>query len=249
MQSSNDIGNLFSRSWQLLTSNWIIIIPGIIIGLLAGVLGALIAAPGSQLVYDPFGNPSAVVNGNPLALVSGPVISIIATILAITYTTGMAGAAWRTGTTTMGDGKTALERDAGNVLVAMMGMLVLGIVAGVLAPFTLGLSLLAYAVFFLYTMAAAVVGGHPGVQALKESVLIARHSLITTLIVVLLIGLIAVVTGLFSASLSFMPFLGPVVAGIIEQIVVAFVTLVIVGEYLRLRAPGSVTSSTPTAKV
>ncbi len=245
MQNSNEIGNVFRRSWQLLSSNWIIIVPGLVIGLVAGIVVALVAAPGSQLVYDASGIPTGIVN-NPLAFVLGPVISIVATILAITYTTGMAGAAWRTGTTTVSDGGTAFQRDAGNVVVAMIGMLLLGIVAAVLAPFTLGLSLLAFAVFFLYTMPAAVVGEHPGLQALKESVLIARHSLVTTLVVVLLIGVIAVIAGLLSTSLSFMPFIGPIAAGIVEQIVVAFVTLVIVGEYLRLREPATVAPPSPT---
>lgn len=245
MQNSDDIGNVFARSWRLLSANWIIIVPGLVIGLLAGILSALLMPPGSQLTYDPYsGIPIAV---NPLNLVLRPIISTIATILAITYTTGMAGAAWRTGKAMISDGKTAFERDAGNVFVAMLGMLVLGIAAAVLAPFTLGISLLAYAVFFLYTLPAAVVGEHPGLQALRESALIARHSLLTTLIVVLLLGVITVVAGLLTASLGFMPLIGPIAASILQQIVVAFVTLVIVGEYLRLRAPQTVAVSPPLA--
>ncbi|MDQ6932489.1 MAG: hypothetical protein M3160_04870 [Candidatus Eremiobacteraeota bacterium] len=241
MQNSNDIGNIFSRSWQLLTSNWIIIVPGLVIGVVAGIASAFVTPPGSQLMYDPSsGLPIAV---NPVTMLLRPVITTIATILAITYATGMAGAAWRTGKATLNDGTTAFQRDAGNVFVAMIGMLILGIVAAALAPFTLGISLLAYAVFFLYTMAAAVVGEHPGFQALRESVLIARHSLVTTLIVVLLIGVIAVVSGLLGVSLGFMPFIGPIAAEALQQVVVAFVTLVVVGEYLRLREPQSVAVS------
>ncbi len=47
-----DIGNTFSRAWQLLTSNWIIIVPGIIIGIVAGIVTALVVAaavPSSRL--------------------------------------------------------------------------------------------------------------------------------------------------------------------------------------------------------
>ncbi len=238
MQNSNEIGNMFSRSWQLLSSNWIIIVPGLIIGVLAGVISAFAMPAGSQLTYDPYsGIPVAV---NPLTMLLGPVITTIATILAITYATGMAGAAWRTGKATLNDGTTAFQRDGLNVFVAMIGMLVLGIIAAALTPFTLGISLLVYAVFFLYTMAAAVVGEHPGLQALKESALIARQSLLTTFIVVLLIGVISVVAGLLGASLSFMPFIGPIAAEVLQQVVVAFVTLVVVGEYLRLREPHAV---------
>ncbi len=61
MQNSDDIGNVFARSWRLLSANWIIIVPGLVIGLLAGILSALLMPPGSQLTYDPYsGIPIAV---------------------------------------------------------------------------------------------------------------------------------------------------------------------------------------------
>ncbi len=245
MQSSSDIGNVFSRSWQLLSSNWIIIVPGLIIAVLAGILSAVLAPTGSQFIFDP--NSGIPIGVNPVPGILRPVITIIAAILAITYVTGMAGAAWRTGKTTLDDGTAAFKRDAGNVFVAMIGLLVLGVIAAALAPFTLGIFVLAFAVFFLYTMAASVVGEHRGFESLRESALIARHSLVTTLIVVLLIGVIAVVAGLLGASLQFMPFIGPIAAQIVQEVVLAFVTLVIVGEYLRLRSPQTVVVSPPPA--
>lgn len=244
MQNRDEIGSVFGRSWRLLSTNWIMIVPGLVIGLVAGIVSAILMPPGSQLIYDPHsGIPIAV---NPLNVILTSIITTVSTILAITYTTGMAGAAWRTGKALLSDGKTAFERDAGNVFVAMLGMLILGIVAATLAPFTLGISLLAYAVFFLYTLPAAVVGEHPGLQALRESALIARHSLLTTFIVVLLIGVIAFVAALLTKSLDFMPLIGPVAGGILQQVVAAFITLVIVGEYLRLRAPQTVAVSPPS---
>ena len=250
-EPGRDVGNTFSRAWQLLTSNWIIIVPGIVIAIVFGILTAvLVAAATPHVVYDANGMPTGAtsVGGSFWALALTPILAIIATILSITYTTGMAGAAWARGTTTLLDGYDAFREDAGHVLMAMIILLVVGIVAAILAPFTLGLSVLAFLLFFIYTMAAAVVGNRPGMEAVTESFQMVIRAFGTTLVIVLLIFVISIIAGIIGVALHFIPFIGPVIGQILEQIVVAFSTLVIVGEYLKLRAPATsvagVTSST-----
>jgi hypothetical protein len=241
-EPGRDIGNTFSRSWQLLTSNWIIIVPGIVIAIVFGILTAvLVAAASPHVVYDVNGTPTGATNlgGTFLAGALAAVLAIIATILSITYTTGMAGAAWQRGTATLLDGYASFREDAGHVLMAMIIMIVVGIVAAILAPFTLGLSVLAFLLFFIYTMAAAVVGNRSGMEAVSESFQMVMHAFGTTVVIVLLIFVIGIIAGIIGAAMHFIPFIGPVIGQVLQQIVVAFSTLVIVGEYLKLKAPAT----------
>ncbi|MBC5816352.1 MAG: hypothetical protein GIW97_07400 [Candidatus Eremiobacteraeota bacterium] len=57
----------------------------------------------------------------------------------------------------------------------------------------------------------------------------------TTLLVVILIFVIAICGGFLAGLISFVPLIGTLVSLVIQQIVVAFATLVIVGEYFKLR--------------
>jgi hypothetical protein len=158
-------------------------------------------------------------------------VQLIASILSIAYTTGMADAAWRDGRARFSDGARAFRRDAGHVLVAMLLLLAIGFVAAVAAPYTLGLSLFVYMFFCIYTMAAAVAGERPGVLALRESIDIAFARPLTTLLVVAGIVAIAFAMGLLAEVLGRTPLVGPLVSGVVVQIVIAYATLVVVGEY------------------
>lgn len=243
-----DVENAFSRSWQLLTSNWIIIVPGLIIGIVAGILTGIFYHP-ATMTYDANGVPQ--VSGAAAGAIGGALASIIAmvaTVLTITYTTGMAGAAWATGRTTLADGSAAFKRDGAQVFLAMLGLFVVGFVAAILALPTLGLALLAYLVFFLYTMPGVVIGDRPGFTAMGESCQIALKRFVPTIITVLIIGVIAICSSFIAGALSFAPFIGPIVAAVIQQIVLAYVTLVIVGEYLAFReSPAAVPPGPPSA--
>ncbi|HZT13070.1 MAG TPA: hypothetical protein VFA29_09710, partial [Candidatus Baltobacteraceae bacterium] len=46
MQSSAELGNTFSRAWELLTRNWIIIVPGLVIGIVAALIVFMLGAVG-----------------------------------------------------------------------------------------------------------------------------------------------------------------------------------------------------------
>lgn len=240
------VENVFARAWELLTRNWIIIVPGIVVGLVVGIVTAALGYSQPDTYGEPNGPAMSFAYGAG-AFVSGLVLAVIAIagyIVTQCYTAGMAGAAWRTGTTTLGDGSRAVHDDAGNVLVAAIYLFLLGILALVLAPFTLALSLFAFYLFTLYTIAAAVVGNRPGGYALRESYAIARARFGTTLIVGIVLGVLQLFGHLIAHVFSFAPLLGPIIAAIIAQIVVAYAVLVIVGEYLVLR-PGVAEPSPP----
>ena len=147
----------------------------------------------------------------------------------------MATAAWQSGRATFADGKRALDRDALSVFVAMAALFALGLAAAFLAPFTAFVSLFVYLYFCIYTMAAAVGGERPGIEAIAESMRIAYHRPVTTLILVAAIVAIVAIMGLVAELLSAAPLIGPLVSTVVVQAVIAYVTLVVVGEYVILR--------------
>ena len=240
------VENVFARSWDLLTQNWVIIVPGVVVGLIVGIISGTYSL--SQ--PDTYGSPS----GTALTFTYGLGAFLAGIVLAITaiagyiitqcYTAGMAGAAWQRGVTTLADGTRAVNEDAGNVLVAAFYLFLFGILAVLLAPFTLFLSIFAFYLFTLYTIAAAVVGKQRGMNALRESFAIARARFGTTVIIGIVLAVLQLIGRLIAHLFSFAPLLGPIVAAIISQVVVAYAVLVVVGEYLVLR-PGVTPAGAP----
>jgi hypothetical protein len=217
-------GQVFARAASLLARNPAIVIPGLVVGTLAALV---------QFALEP--TPASALESNVVTRLAQSVASIVAGILSIAYTTGMADAAWRTGRAGIGDGTRAFRRDAGHVLAAMLVLFALGFVAATLAPFTFGLSLAAYLFFFIYTMAAAVVGERPGPSAIRESVDIAFRRPLPTLLTVLGVLVIAFGMGAVASLLDGAVLVGPLLAQVVVQTVIAYVVLVIVGEYRALR--------------
>ncbi|MBV8748343.1 MAG: hypothetical protein JO103_01380 [Candidatus Eremiobacteraeota bacterium] len=247
MTQPQPVESVFSRSWELLTRNWIIIVPGIVIGLImgavVGILAGIISIPASVTSSDGTVQAGAIAAAATATLFSAfvaGILAIVAFIATEAFTVGMAGAAWTRGTTTLADGSAAFQEAAGRILIAAIGLLLLGIVAAVLTPFTFGLAFLAFVLFTLYTMPAAIVGGRPGFDALRESFQITTQRFVPTLIIAIIIGVISFVASLLTLPLHFIPLLGPIVSAVITQIVVAYGTLVVVGEYLNLRAAGAI---------
>jgi len=241
MQQS--VENVFARSWDLLTKNWIIIVPGVVVGIAVGILTGLFSPDSYVDSGDPFSQLARFSSRFASSAIVGT-IGIAGYIVTQCYTAGMAGAAWLRGTTTLDDGAAALRVDAGNVLVAAIGLFVVGVVAAILVLPTLGLSFLAFYVFFIYTIASAVVGNQRGFDALGESFRIARTRFFPTLIIAVLLVVIRVIGGFAALAFAWAPFVGPIVAAIITQVVVSYATLVVVGEYLNLR--GVPDPQTPT---
>jgi hypothetical protein len=237
MQSSEDLGNTFSRAWQLLSNNWIIIVPAIVIAVVCAVVLSLLATFGvaSAIGFGSVGLGGAGMGAALLTVMIIGVILLLACILTVAYTTGMADAAWRTGKATLDDGAAAFREDGAALLSAVVLLLILGIIAVMLAPFTLGLSVLAFWLFFIYTIASVVVGKRSGTEALGESARITSKNFLMTLAVVILLAIAFMIAGWIGIVLGHIPFLGHIVAYVIDQIAAAFATLVIVGEYIKLR--------------
>jgi hypothetical protein len=234
------VESVFSRAWELLTRNWIIIVPGLVIGLVVGIVNGILTLP-AQHVYAADGsvNVGVAMAGIVGALIAG-VVGLIGYIANQAFTVGMAGAAWERGTTTLADGMASFQEDAGRIIITAIGLIVLGAVAVVLSFFTFGLALIAYILFCLYAMPAAIVGNRPGFTSIIESFQIATKRFVPTLIITALIAVLYIVVGIVTAPLRIVPFLGPIIAGVILQGVVAYAVLVIVGEYLNLRNSGSI---------
>ncbi len=238
MQSSEDLGNTFSHSWELLSRNWIIIVPGIVIGIVAavvvGILGLFGIATGTTLASA--GLPGAGLASAFLSAFIIGIVAMVATILVIAYTTGMAGAAWRTGTATLADGAAAFNIDGAQVMIAVVLLFLLGAVAVALSIPTLGLALLAFYLFFLYALPSVIVGNHSATDGLSESARITAKNFVATLAIVVLLAIAFIIATWISGLFNGIPLIGALIRQIITQAVAAYATLVVVGEYLKLRA-------------
>jgi hypothetical protein len=232
MQTGTDLESVFSRSLKLLSENWIIVVPGLILAL----LGAFVSySAGPAFVYD---SGDGMTVYNPAAMVGrmfAPIVGLVVSILAISFITGMAGAAWRSGKATLDDGLAAFRRDGVQIFLGIVLLFVLGFIAVILSLPTFGLAMFAFMIFFLYTFAGIVVGDESATTAIGESFRIATRNFLTTLLVVVLIFVIAIIAGLIAGVFAFVPLVGTLVSLVIQQVIVAYATLVIVGEYLKLR--------------
>jgi hypothetical protein len=218
---------VFARAWKLLTANWPIIVPGLVVGALGGSLSAILAP--RETASDLAAWIGALAIG---------AVEIVATIISIAYTTGMAQAAWERGKATYADGFKAFSREGGHVFVAMIGLSVLGILSLLLfelLPFTFGISLALWFFFFIYTMPAAVVGERPGLLAMRDSFTIAVRRPIPTVLMLLALTAIIAIMGVVAGLLAATPYIGPLVAALVVQVAIAYLTLVTVGEYMALR--------------
>jgi hypothetical protein len=236
MQSPEGLGNTFGRSWELLSSNWIMLVPGLVIGIVAAVIVFFLV--GASLVggagLGAVGAGGAGLGAIAMAGMLSAIIMLIAVILTIAYTTGMAGAAWRSGRATLDDGAAAFRKDAGSILVAVVLLVILAAVAAFLSIFTVGLALIAFILFFMYTFASVIVGGHSGTEALGDSARVATKNFLTTLLLLVLICVVSFIAGLIGHWLGQIPLLGGIISMVIQQIVAVYATLVIVGEYIKL---------------
>jgi hypothetical protein len=229
------VGTVFARAWGLFRVNLAIVVPGLLVGALIGFVTAFLAPP--LAVDDVAAGLARPYDRIARLLVT--TVSVIASVLTISYTTGMARCAWENGRTSFADGAQAFRNDAGNVLVAFGLLFLLGFLASLVAPFTLSVSLLAYVFFCIYTMASVIVGERNGFAAIVESAAIAWRRPLTTGLLVGGLTAIMLVMGIVSSVLSAAPVVGQVIASAVLQAGVAYFTLVIVGEYLALSREGS----------
>lgn len=247
MQSPQDVGNTFSRAWQLLSANWIIIVPGVVVGIVAAIVIGFIGFTGgaASLGAGSLAGGGAALGGIFLTGLLIAIVGALAYVITISYTTGMADAAWRTGTATLADGSAALTSRGSNVFIAAILYFILAVVAVMLSVVTFGLAGLAFALFFLYTFAAVIVGGTPGGQALGESARIVMANFVSTLLVVVLLCVAFLIGAMVSRLFHGIPFLGGIVQYVIQNVILAYASLVIVGEYIKVRTPVAVAAAGP----
>ena len=232
MQSPpQNVESTFSRSWDLLMKNGIIIVPGLVIGFVVGVIDYFLAPHTEYIAGYGVTTWWAAASASILLIL----VNLAGVILSQCYTTGMAGAAWQRGTANLSDGTRAFERDASNVLIALIGLFIAFVIAAILALPTLGISALLYFYFFIYTFPAAIIGERQGFAAMGDSFRIAARRVAPTLIVTIMLAIIIFAGHFIGGVLHFIPMIGPIVAAIVVQLVLAYVTLVVVGEYLALR--------------
>lgn len=224
------VENLFARSWDLLSKNPVILAPGIVVGILVGIV---------QFMVTPaidYNDPSTALGAAGRAVTAGLImacVGVLAYLVTQTYTVGMAGKAWERGTTTLADGSAAFHEDAGRLLGALLVLFVIG---AVLAVFTLGIGWIVFLFFAIYTVPAVILGNMGATTALQQSFSIATKRFVPTLIIVAMLFVIGLVAGIIALALHVVPLLGPIVAAILTQAIVAYSTLVIVGEYLAVRS-------------
>lgn len=249
-QTASDLDNTFQRAWSLLIANLIIVLPGIVLGFVAvaAVFFVALFLLGSVAVTSVSGSTSVGVVTIGLTVVIGFAIFALLAILQTAFVTGMAGAAWERGTAAFADGSAAFSQAGSRILGAMLLLLLIGLGALLVSPITLGLSLLAYLVFFLYVMPAVILGGHTATGAISESCRIAARNFWPTCGVALLVTLITIVAGSLGSGIGhYQYFAGGLTAVLIEQAAFAYATLVVVGEYLKLRSAGATTAPQPAA--
>ena len=234
-QSVRDFENTFAQAWTLLRRNWVIVVPGLVLGVIGGAISMVVtfAIYGSVLS----GAATADVAGvtQILVAVALTAISMLFAIVQMAYVTGMAGSAWRHGRTSLSDGWYAFSHRSIQTTFAVVMLFVIGICAAVLAPVTFLITLFAYMVFFIYTMASVIIGDREAIAAIAESCRLTLGNFLPTLGVVVMVAIIAIAGGWIGSLIGrAQPLLGGLVAGVLQQVIVAYASLVIAGEYLKL---------------
>lgn len=227
----------FRRALALLLNNPAIVLPPLCIGAFSSVVAYLLARTGA-LSWSFFANldqTGAAGFAAFLATVVAIVWRLAGIVLAMAFTTGMAGAAWLRGKASFADGGAAFRRHGVQAALAAVVLFAMGFVAAVLAIPTFFISLIVYLVFFIYTMPAVFVGGLPATRAVVASIALAWRNLRATTAIIALVLFLAFVGAAIGAAVGRVPLAGHLVAWLVMEGVVAYATLVVVGEYLNLQ--------------
>jgi hypothetical protein len=236
-QSARDLENTFERAIDLLVHNWVLIVPGLVLAVVGSVLEILVVNEiFGRLAITGNGSADAAAAIQAFGAIVGFMVAIAVATVQMAYVTGMSGSAWQHGRASLRDGWDALAHRWLHVAAAFTLLLVIGFCAMVLSTVTFFVPTLVYAVFFIYTMAAVVIGGKDAIGGIVQSAQIALANLLPTVAVIALICLLAVIGGWLGNLLShFSAFAGWLVAGIFQQVTIAFASLVVAGEYLKLQ--------------
>lgn len=230
---------VFVRSFHLLRRNPIVVLPSLVVAVLSAGVSYALAAEG-DLSWGFYGDLNAQGAGAFWMFFETIVafgMRILGALVAIAFTTGMAGAAWSRGSASLAAGFGAFRGRGAQALLALVILFLTGLAAAALTVPTFGISVLTYMIFILYTMPAVIVGGRTAIDGIVESMRMAAQNFTVTLAVVALIVVLAVLGGLAGELAGRIPLLGEVIAWVVMEAVVAYATLVVVGEYVKLRRP------------
>jgi hypothetical protein len=235
-QGARELERTFSRAWGLLARNWVLVVPGIVVAVLSGAVEyAFATAVVGAIVISGNGSPDAIEATQAVVTIAMLLIAVGFALVQMAYVTGMAGAAWREGTTTLRDGWYALSHRLLPLAAAAVLLFLIGLCAAVLSPVTFGVPLAVYAVFFIYTLASVIIGGRGAIDGIAESARLALANIGPTLGVVALIVVISAIAAWLGGAIGHVSaFAGWLVAGVLQQIIVAYASLVVAGEYLKL---------------
>ncbi len=237
--AKSTVGATLSRAWKLLLRNTVIVVPSLVLGVIGAAVATALSGSGWSS-WQFFGDMN-VQGPNGFWLFFETIVAmalrIVAAVAAIAFTAGMAAAAWSSGTARFADGAAAFRRNAVQAFCALMLLTVLGVFAAALTVPTFGLSVLCYMGFLLYAMPGVIVGNRGAVEAIVESIALSWRSFGVTFSVVGLIVVLAIAGGVLGDLLARLPFLGELPGWIVMEGVMAYATLVVVGEYLQLRSP------------
>lgn len=241
-QSVRDIENTFAHAWDLLAHNWVMVVPGLVLGVVGGAISFAVGAGLVAALGLPAAEMSGRAAGGDVGFVSQViyavvmlVVAMLVSIVQMAYVTGMAGAAWQHGRVSLADGWDAFSHRSIQLSLATVLLFVIGICAAVLAPVTFFVTLAIYMVFLIYTMASVIIGKRDALAAIAESCRLTLANVLPTLAVVALIAVLALAGGLIGNLVGrATPFGGGLVAGVLQQIIVAYASLVVAGEYLKL---------------
>lgn len=232
----------FARAWTVLRGNAVIVLPSILVGI-ASALAARILAHGGYLSWSFFG---AMNEQGPGAFwlfaqtIVAMLLRMVAAVVAIALTAGMAATAWSGSRASLADGARALRRRGVQAFFALVLLTLLGLFASALLIPTFGISVLAYMTFFLYAMPAVVVGNRGAIEALVESIALAWRSFGVTFLLTVMIAALAGAGAGAGWLAEQVPFAGHAASWILMEATIAYATVVVVGEYLELaRTKGS----------
>jgi hypothetical protein len=235
-QSARDLESTFVHAWQLLARNWVLVLPGLVLAVLSAVTQfVFVVVVLGTYVITGNGSEDALVASRAFVAIAIVVISIAYALAQMAYVTGMAGGAWQHGRTTLRDGWSALAHRFGPILAAAALLFLIGLCAAVLSTVTFLVPLAVYAIFFIYTMASVIIGNRGPVDAIAESARVALKNFWPTVGVVVLIVVISALGAWVGDLIGHVSaFAGWLVAGVLQQVIVAYASLVVAGEYLKL---------------
>jgi hypothetical protein len=118
-------------------------------------------------------------------------------------------------------------------------LLLIGLCAAGISPATFLIPLLLYGVLFIYTMPVVLIGGYPGMSALFESSRVGTANVWQTVALVALIAVIWMIGGFLGGYVArWAPFGGWLVAGLVQQGIVAYAALTVARRYASHRSEG-----------